>query len=163
MNEYKSILEKNDREGSYLTGTIGALLGSMVGAALWLLVSYLGFYASLVGFVMAYLAQFGYKLFRGRIHKGMPFIIMISVIIGVLAANTVEIAIGLMQDPEMGLTLTEALKIAPQAFYNTEYFYVGKVWGNVGLGMLFAVLGSWRTIRDLFAETRDARNQAEKA
>jgi hypothetical protein len=162
MNEYKSIIEKNDREGSYLLGAIGALLGSMVGAALWLLVSYFGFYASLVGFVMAYLAQFGYKLFMGRIHKWMPFIIMVSVVLGVLAANAVEVAIGLMQDPEIGLTFIESLKIAPQAFYNTEYFYVGKVWTNVGVGMLFAVLGSWRTIKDLFTEAREAR-QAEQA
>ena len=52
MKEYDSILGMKDREGSYLTGAIGALLGSMVGAALWLLVSYFGFYAYLASYLL---------------------------------------------------------------------------------------------------------------
>ena len=158
----EATMEKNTFEGNYVTGLIGALLGSLVGSALWLAVSYIGFYASIVGFVMAYLAQFGYKLFRGRIQKGMPVIIMLSVVVGVLVANGVEIAIGLAQDPETGMSFLDALKVAPMAFYNTEYFYVGKVWTNVAVGLLFAVLGSWRTIRDLFAETQEAHYQVER-
>ncbi len=160
--EYDGIVEKNTNEGNYFTGTIGALLGSLVGTALWLLVSYIGFYASIVGFVMAFLAQFGYRLFKGRIQKGMPVIIFLSVIFGILAANTIEIAIGLMQDPEIGLTLMESLQIAPQAFYNTELFYVDKVWINVGLGLFFAFLGSWRTIKNLFNETKENYYQIEQ-
>jgi hypothetical protein len=160
--EFTGNVEKNAFEGNYFTGIIGALLGSLVGAALWLLVSYLGFYASIVGFVMAFLAQYGYRLFKGRIQRGMPVIILLAVIFGLMAANTVEIAIGLAQDPEVGLTFVESLRIAPQAFYNTEYFYVDKVWGNVGLGLLFAFLGSWRTIKNLSEETKGTIYQIEQ-
>jgi len=51
---------------------------------------------------MAFLAQAGYRLSRGRIQKGMPWIVLGSVVIGILVANAIEIAIGLSQDPEIG-------------------------------------------------------------
>jgi len=160
--EFAGIVEKNTAEGSYFTGIIGALLGALIGAALWLLVSYLGFYASIVGFVMAFLAQTGYRLFKGKIQRGMPVIILLAVILGILAANAVEIAIGLAQDPEIGLTFWQALQISPQAFYNTEYFYVGRVWGNVAVALLFALLGSWRTVKELFSESKGDIYQIEQ-
>lgn len=159
--EFEGIVQKNAQEGSYVTGTIGALLGALVGSALWLLVSYLGYFASIVGFVMAFLAQFGYRLFKGRIRKGMPVIILVSVIIGIFVANAIEIAIGLAQDPEVGLTFFESLRYAPMAFYDNELFYVGQVWANVGMGLLFAMLGSWRTIRSLASETKGKIYQVE--
>lgn len=158
---FAGIVEKNELQGSYFTGIIGALIGALAGAALWLLVSYLGYYASIVGFVMAFLAQLGYRLFKGRLQKGMPFIILISVIFGIFVANTVEIAIGLAQDPDVGLTFMESLRIAPLAFIDNELFFVGKVWANAGLGLLFAFLGSWKTIRNLTKETKGEIYQIE--
>ena len=159
--EFAGIVERNDFEGNYFTGTVGALLGALVGAAAWLLVSYLGYYASIVGFVMAFLAQSGYRLLKGRIGRAMPAIVLLSVVFGLFVANTVEIAIGLMQDPEIGLTFLESLRIAPLAFVDSEMFYVGRVWGNLGVGLLFALLGSWRTIRGLVGEAKGDIYQVE--
>jgi hypothetical protein len=160
-SEFVAIVDRNEREGNYATGIVGALLGAIVGAGLWLLVSYLGFYASIVGFVMAFLAQFGYRLFKGKVGRLMPAVILISLIIGIFVANSVEIAIGLAQDPSLGLTFGEALGIAPLAFIDNEMFYVGKVWANAGLGLLFALMGSWRTIRNLASEAKGETYQVE--
>lgn len=160
--EYSEIKEKNSKGGNYVSGTIGALLGAMIGSALWLLVSYLGYYASIVGLAMAFLGQAGYRLFRGRIQKGMPWIVLISVVIGILVANTIEIAIGLSQDPEIGISMFDALLVAPQAFFNTEMFYVGTVWKEVAVGLFFALLGSWNTIRNLRSETSGQIYQIER-
>jgi len=160
--DFDQIIERNAFQGTYFTGLIGALLGSLIGSAIWLLVSYLGFYASIVGFVMAFLAQAGYRLFKGRIQKGMPIIVLLAVIIGIFAANTAEIALNLMRDPDIGLSLAESLRFAPQAFYNTELFYVEKVWANTGFGLLFALLGSWPTLKNLSAETKGRIYQIEE-
>jgi hypothetical protein len=146
--------DQNETRGNYLTGLIGALLGALVGAALWVLVSRLGYYAAIVGLVMAFLAQAGYRLFKGRIQKGMPVIVILSVVLGLLVATAANIAIDLMQDPDIALSLAEALRYAPQAFYNSELFYVGQVWKEVGIGLFFALLGSYGTLRRLFREVK---------
>jgi hypothetical protein len=159
--QFSGIVEKNEVQGNYLTGLIGALLGALAGSALWLLVSYLGFYASIVGFVIAFLAQYGYRLFKGRVSRAMPLIVAVSVVLGVLAANVAEVAISLVQDPEIGMSWADAIHYAPMALYDTELFYVGQVWGGIAIGMLFAFLGGWRTIRGLIAETRGVTYQIE--
>lgn len=159
--QFSGIVEKNEVQGNYLTGLIGALLGALVGSVLWLLVSYLGFYASIVGFVIAFLAQYGYRLFKGRVSRAMPLIVAASVVLGVLAANVAEVAISLVQDPEIGLSWADAIRYAPMALYDTELFYVGQVWGSIAIGMLFAFLGGWRTIRGLIAETKGVTYQIE--
>jgi hypothetical protein len=146
--------DQNETRGNYLTGLIGALLGALVGAAVWVLVSRLGYYAAIVGLVMAFLAQAGYRLFKGRIQKGMPIIVMISVILGLLVATAANITIDLMQDPDIALPLADALRYAPQAFYNSELFYVGQVWKEVGIGLFFALLGSYGLLRRLFREAK---------
>jgi|LSQX01.1.fsa_nt_gb hypothetical protein len=161
QEQFNGIIEKNEQQGNYLTGLIGALLGALTGSVLWLLVSYLGFYASIVGFVIAFLAQYGYRLFKGRVSRAMPLIVAASVVLGVLAANVAEVAISLVQDPEIGMSWADALHYAPMALYDTKLFYVGQVWGSIAIGMLFAFLGGWRTIRGLIAETKGVTYQIE--
>ncbi|MDD2371444.1 MAG: hypothetical protein PHQ32_05510 [Firmicutes bacterium] len=136
--------------GSYISGAVGAVLGAMIGSGLWLLVSFLGFYVAIVGFVMSIISEAGYRLFRGRFGIGMPIIIILSVIFGVFFANTIEIAIRLSQ--ATGISFVNALYYAPQAFYNNQLFLVDKVWLNLGIGLVFALLGSWRIIKKLKSE-----------
>ena len=54
------------KEGSYVTGLIGALVGALIGAVVWCLVMQLGIIASLVGFVIGWLAEKGYTILRGK-------------------------------------------------------------------------------------------------
>lgn len=132
--------------GSYATGAIGAVLGALLGSVVWLIISYFGFIASFAGFAIAYASAYGYRLFRGKVGKGMPAILIASVLFAIFAANTVEIAYGLYAS-EIGLTAVEALTIAPRAFFDNELFYVGEVWASMGLGLLFGIMGSYNIIR----------------
>lgn len=132
--------------GSYATGAIGAVLGALLGSVVWLIISYFGFIASFAGFAIAYAASFGYRLFRGKVGKGMPAILIASVLFAIFAANTVEIAYGLYASG-IGLTAGEAMAIAPRAFFDNEIFYVGEVWASMALGLLFGIMGSYSIIR----------------
>jgi hypothetical protein len=158
---YEDAQNKSKAEGSYFTGFIGALLGTLFGIALWLAVSYFGYYASIIGFVMALSANFGYKLFKGRRDRAMPYIILINIFIGIILANLFEIALAFVLDPEYALGFIDALLLAPLAFFDAELFYVGKVWGNVAISLLFALLGSWKLIKSLYTETRSSYNKLE--
>lgn len=158
---YTSEKETLKVSGSYVTGAIGAVLGALLGSVVWLLISYFGFVASFAGFAIAYMAYYGYRLFRGKVGKGMPAILFFAVILAIFAANTVEIAYGLISS-EIGLTTGEAIAIAPRAFFDNELFYVGEVWKNVALGLVFGILGSHGIIRKSMDEAAFKDFEIEK-
>lgn len=158
---YTSEKETLKVSGSYVTGAVGAMLGALLGSVVWLLVSYFGFVASFAGFAIAYMAYFGYRLFRGKIGKIMPAILIIAVLIAIFAANTIEIAYGLVTS-EIGLTAGEALAIAPRAFFDNELFYVGEVWKDIALGLVFGILGSYGIIRKSMDEATFKHYEIEK-
>ena len=45
------------KEGSYVTGLIGAMIGALIGAAAWCLVMQLGIITALIGLLIGWLAE----------------------------------------------------------------------------------------------------------
>ncbi|MBP1919043.1 hypothetical protein [Youngiibacter multivorans] len=159
--EYRNEKETLMVSGNYFTGAIGAIIGALLGSVVWLVISYFGFIAALAGFAMAYMSYFGYKILKGKVGPGMPVIIAISVIIAIIFANVVEVAMSLVYS-DFGLTFVDALVIAPRALFDNEMFYVVEVWKNIGLGLLFGVMGSYRVIRNSMDEAKFKRYEIER-
>ena len=146
----------SDAPGSYCMGILGAVLGALLGSVIWLGVSQIGLYASIVGYFMAFLAYRGYKLFGGRKGSYMPWIVAASVFLGVLLAHIANTAIGIIKYMEMGFSvpmLNFSLILALRGFYDNEMFNVARIWLDLGLGLLFAFLGSYRMISAIRKET----------
>lgn len=83
--------EKKPRKGSYILGTIGALLGAVVAALPWVLT-----YIFAQNLVIALLAIFipigaflGYKIWGGKVGKGFSYIISIISILTIILLTTV--------------------------------------------------------------------------
>lgn len=135
---------KEEDTGSYASGALGAFLGAALGAALWAVILSFGYVASLVGFVIGWLAEKGYTLLRGKQGKGKLVILILAVIFGVLLGTLVPDAVQLgsmiaagefpgytyMDIPGMIVTLFAA---SPE--------YRGATLANSGMGLLFAALG----------------------
>ncbi|MDO4166401.1 MAG: hypothetical protein Q4D32_03245 [Eubacteriales bacterium] len=69
-----------------ITGTVGALLGSLVGVALWVLIYQLGYLAGIAGAVMIVCAMFGYeKLGKSLDTKGVVICVILSIVMIFLA------------------------------------------------------------------------------
>jgi len=89
-------VEKKRRKGSYITGTIGAIIGAFI-AVIPLLLRYAlareNFAITLVSALctsfISVLAYFGYKLFGGRITKKLRIIILIVSLLVVIIATTI--------------------------------------------------------------------------
>lgn len=100
MEENENIVEepiKQAKKGSYVTGTIGAILGGAVASIPWILVYTFGnMIVAALALLIAGGAFLGYKLFRGRIGKGLPAIITIVSIIVVTVVTLVVCPIILM-------------------------------------------------------------------
>lgn len=157
-----AIKEENALHGSYLKGFLGALVGALLGSILWIVVSYLGYLAALVALAMAYLAYNGYKIAGGRYGKGMPLIIIFSIIFAIIFANVAEVAIELMLATELGLTPLEAIRFSPRALFDNELFYVAETWKSIGMGLLFGLLGSFGIIRQSMSEGTFKHMEIEK-
>jgi hypothetical protein len=76
-----------ENQGTVVGGFIGALLGALVGAIVWALVGMLGYIASIVGFLIAFLAGKGYDWFKGRPGKIKVVILVLCVILAVFIGN----------------------------------------------------------------------------
>lgn len=138
IQENAQRLQEND--GSYATGTIGAILGSVVGAAVWAVVLMGGWVASIVGLLIGFLANTGYNLLKGKQGKGKIAILIVAVIIGVVLGTA-------------GGTCLQVIQEMNELDVDMEYFgelmellledgdVQGEIIANTLMGLLFAGLG----------------------
>lgn len=150
---------KETAEGNYVTGFIGALLGSAVGAVLWAVVMYMGYVASLAGLAIGALAERGYNLLRGKQGKGKIAILIIAVIIGVLLGNfgaDVITLVAMIGSGELELAYGDIpLLIFVMLMEDPEY--AAATVRYILVGLLFAGLGVWGLLRRANAEVADTK------
>lgn len=81
----------NNPQGSYLTGTIGAIIGGAIASLPWVLVYVYGnMIVAILAILIALGAFYGYKIAKGKMGKGLPAIIaIVSVAIIVLLTTIV--------------------------------------------------------------------------
>ncbi len=131
--------------GTYVSGAMGALIGALIGAVVWALVLRAGYVASLVGLLIAFLADKGYDLLKGRQGKGKIVALVVSVIVGVIGgtilAEFMEITDTLNQGYYFpGAPSDNVLDIFLHLMAE-EAEYASSVYANCGQGLLFAALG----------------------
>lgn len=136
--------------GSYIKGFLGALIGSVLGAALWAVVMYFGYVASLVGFVIGWLAEKGYNLLHGKQGKGkiviLILVIIFGVVLGTLAAECISCAEMIGSGELADLTYGD-IPVLILALLTVEAEYRNAVGLNILLGLLFAGLGVFTLLR----------------
>ena len=71
--------EMKKRRGNFLSGAVGAILGSLLGVAAWVLVYRLGYIAAIVGLIMIVCTFKGFSLFGGKLNvPGILFCVVLS-------------------------------------------------------------------------------------
>jgi len=151
-SEMSDIKQERKTGGSYLSGTIGAILGGIIGIIPWVLISLVGFVASISGLIMSLLAHRFYILLGGKRGRMMLLIIVVVVIIFTYAAVIVNQTItDYRYLVEIGYTDISVIRLfvfeLGLPFDMSED--VGYLWGQLALGWLFAALGSFSVLRDV--------------
>lgn len=141
--------QREEAEGSYLTGALGAFGGAALGAIVWALVLMLGYVASLVGLVIGWLAEKGYGLLKGKQGKAKLVILILAIIFGVvagtLAADVISLARMISSGELLGFTMADIPLLMGIVFQDPEYLAgTGK---NILMGLLFAALGVFALLR----------------
>lgn len=151
--------QRSDEDtGTYIKGFFGALIGAMLGSAVWAVVLYLGYVASLVGLLIGWLAEKGYTLMKGKRGKGKITILIIVIILGVLAGTILPDVVLLAQmigaGELPGFTYGDIPMLIGMVMAEDAEYLSGTL-GNAGMGLLFAALGVFALLRKTKREVSD--------
>ena len=130
------------------TGFVGALLGSLIGAGCIILLSQLGYIASISGFVLAICTLKGYELLGGQLSTKGIIISIILMLMMPYFADRVDWAIVIAQEwADYGVTFGQAFAVVPEllADGSIEMFDYIK---NLLMIYGFALLGAFATLRN---------------
>ncbi len=85
--EKNAIMEKREEEfkkapNNYLKGTLGAILGGLIGSIVWVAVVYfINVFSSFIALLIAVLASLGYDLLKGKATKVKLFVVIATTIV----------------------------------------------------------------------------------
>ena len=134
---------------NFLLGLIGALVGAILGGASIILLSQIGYIASISGFILAICTLKGDELLGKRLSgKGIALCILLMIVTPFLA-DWIDWAIYLMRDyPEYELTIVDAC-IAMAGLMAEGYVDMAEYLKNLGMIYLFVVLGAFGTLKNV--------------
>ena len=151
--EMAGLKEERETSGSVLSGTIGAILGGILGIIPWVLLGLIGFVASISGLIMGYLAQKGYTLFGGKRNRTMLLVIAVVLIVftyvAVIINQTIVDYRYLVGEGYTGISALSLFKLE-LGFPFAADPDIGYLWGQLALGWLFAGLGNFSLLRDVY-------------
>ncbi len=134
MEEENAIKEK---QGSYVTGVIGAIIGGSIATIPWILAYvYGGMMLSILAALIAAGEFYGYKILKGRINKGLPAILMVLALIIVTVATLVVIPGLLIQKEGINVSITNI-----QRLYENQEFTTAMM-KDFAISVIFTILGA---------------------
>ena len=138
-------VKKNE---NVVTGFVGALIGSLIGGASIILLSQLGYIASVSGLILAVCTLKGYELLGGNLSgKGIAISIVLMLATPYLA-DRIDWAIFLMQEwADYGVTFREAFGVMPLLLEDGS-IEIGAYIKNLLMIYGFVVLGSFSTLKN---------------
>lgn len=147
MEENEKVVQepiKKEKKGSYITGTIGAILGGVIASVPWILVYTLGnMIIAALAVLIAGGAFLGYKLFRGRIGKCLPVIIAVLSLLIVTITTLVVCPIILIAKEGLEVTIFNFKMI-----YSASEMKVAII-QDLAMSLLFTVIGIVTVIRSI--------------
>ena len=129
--------------GTYASGIVGAAIGALLGAVVWALVMSAGYVMSIIGLLIAFLADKGYDLLKGRQGKGKIVTLIVSVILGVGAGTLLSVVFIIMGEMMQGNLPGFTYGDIPFFFgaLLADEAFVGDLLVNFAQGLLFAGIG----------------------
>jgi hypothetical protein len=135
--------------GNRVRGAIGAIIGSLLGIAIWIGIGLLGYLSVFGGMAIFGFAALGYTLMKGKLDRtGVAIICVICFAAFVLAqfltydAYLVRDILSQGYEPDYWVILLSSFEIPFMNSEITRYFM-----SDLAFGLLFFLLGSWWTAR----------------
>ena len=131
-------------------GILGALIGALLGGASIILLSQLGYIASISGFILAFCTLKGYELLgKGLSTKGLVVCVVVMLVTP-FVADWLDWGILVYKSlADYGVTFAESLQILPELFADGT-ISMGEYLKNLGMIYLFVIIGGFYTIKNAF-------------
>ena len=145
--------KKQQGSGNVITGIIGALLGSLLGVAAWVLIYQAGYISALGGLLMVICTMKGYELLGGRLNAlGITLTCIISVAM-LFAAEYLCLGIEIYKVYNEGtrvlsVSIFDTLEDVP--FFLSEPEVAGAVFRDMAIGLILMVVGAFGTIKQTY-------------
>ena len=119
----------------------------------------LGYVASLVGLLIGYLAEKGYRLLHGKQGKAKIIILTLAIVFGVVlgtfAADVITL-VGMINDGELYLEYSDIVPFILELL-QVDSEYAAAVGRNIAIGLLFAGLGTYALLKKTGKEVADTK------
>ena len=128
-------------------GLLGALVGAALGGASIILLSQLGYIASISGVILAFCTLKGYQLLGKQLSRKGIVLCIILMLVTPFAADWIDWAIHLMNElPEYGMTLLDACLVMGEMMAE-GYIDMAEYVKNLGMIYLFVAMGAVGTLK----------------
>jgi hypothetical protein len=156
--------EQTATPGNLPAGVVGALLFSLAGVALWVLVNRLGYVAAICGLVLMVCTFKGYEFFGKKMDMaGIVVCILVALFMGFVSQY---ICIGMdIYDAfryDYDITLMDALRSVPNFMLDPDLGLISAYAPDLLMGYLFMALGSFSFVRNAIIAQRHGGCYVEK-
>ena len=136
-------MEQTKKRENFVTGIVGAFLGSLIGVVFIVLIGQMGYIASISGVIMAVCALKGYEILGGRLSAKGIAAACILIVVMTYMGNKLDWAVSAASVFE--ISLLEAFR-AIDYFLDEGVIEASAYWVNLFLLYLFTLLGAVPTI-----------------
>lgn len=143
------------KKNNYARGLFASLLGALIGSTAWIIIGSLGYIASIAGFAISYCAFKGYEIAKGKFNRTGIVLNVVAIIIAFLFAQYAVLFIEFSKEFNTVNPLGFIL-ITPILFSDADFMKA--LLPDIGLGLLFAFLGTYRMIINNFKSAKNAEN-----
>ncbi len=125
------------KQGSYVSGIIGAIIGGLIATIPWILAYvYGGMMLSILATLIAAGEFYGYKLLKGRVNKVLPAILMILALVIVTVATLIIIPAALINKEGINVNSSNL-----QRLYENKEF-AAAIMKDYVISVVFTILGA---------------------
>lgn len=159
-DELQKIIQepREEKRGNVLLGFVGAVGGSLIGVALWLVISMVGFIAGIAGFLMLKFALLGYQKLSGKLDKKGAVISLFVAAFMVFGANVLDFVISICKAYFEFEASFDTVRFVVTNFMElmTEYDMWRGFWVNLVIGYGLSIWSSFSLIGSIlrYKETR---------
>ena len=158
--------ESEEARGSVWTGLFGSLVGGLLGAIPWTILSFFGWFVGWFGLLIVWCAKKGYELCRGKenrwkLVRGIV-VTLLMVVVAEFATYYVALTIALRNDPELSqwsFSFLDTLRWLFAVFAGDASVRVNMLI-DIALGWAFSALNIFFLVKDVAEKTGKNYNQA---
>lgn len=135
-------------------GTLGAVIGALIGSALWIVLGQVGFIAGIAGYAIVFCSIRGYKILGRQVSKKGIVICVIFSMLMILVAEYISTGIEIYQvfKEDYYITVMDSMKLVPE--FLKEDDIRNELLKNLVVGYGLAIWASYSPIKNMWRTTQ---------